>query len=96
MLGEGISRNINCLKLRRLVKRYVCNAELNEADGILQLGFLVAIRIKDVDTNHGKVGHDVEGLRIVPLRAPIVVDGMRGVLEGIIHVNLHETVRFIT
>ena len=49
-----------------------------------------------MDSDHGEVRHDIKGLRVVPLRAAVVVDGMRGVLEGIIHVHLHKSIGLVS
>ena len=79
-----------------LIERNVRNAELHETNGILQVGARLAVQVVDMHPDHGKVCDNVECLWIVPLRASVVVDGVRGVLESVINVNLHEAVWLIS
>lgn len=79
-----------------MVKRDIADAKLHKANGVDQCWVVTGVRVIDVQSDDGSVSHDVNNSApILPFWIAVVIDTPGGILEGVVHKDLHKTVRLI-
>ena len=64
--------------------------------GSISVELSTGVRVIDVQSDDGSVSHDVNNSApILPFWIAVVIDTPGGILEGVVHKDLHKTVRLI-